>query len=148
MARKARIFSDDEIQYLKDLISLYREQHSVVSHIKYLDMFRFNKKMLEEGKFHEAFKEDFWRKKQFLGCQLIDSNNALFSKSYIKTVDEEITIPNVTYAVHTYKNEDDLIKHLLPLQLQLEKSISNENELQKKLQAAEEEIITFFKKIN
>ncbi|MDI7743730.1 hypothetical protein QMK38_17135, partial [Lysinibacillus fusiformis] len=74
MARKLTL-SEKEVE---EIIGLYKTEKNQMGRIEYLEVFRFNKELYEEGRVKSSMSDDFWRKKGRLGKIKIDEANEIF----------------------------------------------------------------------
>lgn len=145
MANKTRIYGKEVIQ---EILSLYLEENNVNGEIEYsnvrdfaLDLYNnshpiFSKKLYYQlldsptGELSEKtyknmkLSDDFWRKPQYQGRQIIDEANNLLSKTARKPSKRQFIIPNTDYLVETNKSNIPQLKlQLKPLEEQLRSSI-------------------------
>ncbi len=125
-------------QQVNELIYLYKTEKQIEGRIKYLDMFRFNKEKFELGEVSYVAGEDFWRKENRLGKEMIDQANMVFSHKLADSNGNEVTVPSVVDTINKcYNQRDELIEKLLPLERLALKKIEAEKKLKVQLIEAE-----------
>jgi hypothetical protein len=133
---------------VENIIYLFKTRKKSSGLIKYLEVYRFNKELVEQGKFHITMGEDFWRKENRLGRIMIDKANQIYSNNITTSEKKDITIPNVTDVVNKFHGKkEQLISYLIPLERQIYKSITRENNLKEKLDIVKGELVDKNKKI-
>ncbi|MCW3792639.1 cell division protein ZapB [Paenibacillus sp. LS1] len=108
---------DGEIQYssIRDFaFELYKNKHYIFTDKMYFQLLDSSTGNLSE-KIYKYIKlsDDFWRKPQYQGRQIIDETNDLLSKTASKPRNRQTVIPNTDFLV------DDNISNLPQLKLQL-----------------------------
>ncbi len=159
MANKTRIYSKEVIQ---EIISLYLGQNKIDGEIQYSSMRdfafelyknkhdTFTKKMYFQlldsstGKLSEKIykniklSDDFWRKPQYQGRQMIDETNNLLSKTASKPRNRQTVIPNIDFLVDkTALNIPQLKLQLKPLEQQLRSNLDLIDKLEYKIHELE-----------
>lgn len=125
-------------EHVNELIYLYKTEKQIEGRIKYLDMYRFNKEKFEQGEVSYVAGEDFWRKENRLGKEMIDQANMVFSHKLADSSGDEVTVPSVVDTINKcYNQRDELIEKLLPLERLALKKIETEKKLKAQLIEAE-----------
>ncbi|MFE4039630.1 hypothetical protein [Priestia sp. YIM B13489] len=162
MANKSRLYGKEVIQ---EIIHRYLEENDIKGEIEYSNVRDYAFNLREENdpiftrkmyyqlvnqatgeiseKIYKNIKlsDDFWRKKQYQGRQLIDEVNELMSKTVAATKKRQVFIPNIDFILETHKNNFSQLKlQLKPLEEQLKTSIKNEEILENKIEKLQQEI--------
>ncbi len=121
-------------EQVNELIYLYKTEKQIEGRIKYLDIFRFNKEKFEQGEVSYVAGEDFWRKENRLGKEMVDQANMVFSHKLADSNGNEVTVPSVVDTINKcYNQRDELIEKLLPLERLALKKIEAEKKLKVQL---------------
>ncbi|KGR75082.1 hypothetical protein [Ureibacillus sinduriensis] len=138
MARKLTL-SEEEVE---EIIGLYKTEKNQMGRIEYLEVFRFNKELYEEGRVKSSMSDDFWRKKGRLGKIKIDEANEIFRHKLDTSEDSKILMPSVSDVI--YKNNGDietLLNELIPIEKELFNSIQREHKFKKVNKKLEEQMV-------
>ncbi|AVV57016.1 hypothetical protein C7121_13320 [Paenibacillus glucanolyticus] len=164
MANKTRMYAKEVIQ---EIISLYLDENKINGEIEYSNVRDFafelyNKKhpifteklyyqlvdsstgeLSEETYKNIKLSDDFWRKPQYQGRQMIDEANKLLSKTAAKPSKRQFINPNTDYLVETNKSNIPQLKlQLKPLEEQLRSYTLLIEKLEKKISELEIVIIS------
>ncbi|MFC3767673.1 hypothetical protein [Paenibacillus sp. GCM10012303] len=159
MANKTRMYAKDVIQ---EIISLYLDEYKINGEIEYSNVRDFalelyNKKhpIFTEKLYYQLvdsstgelsektyknikLSDDFWRKPQYQGRQMIDEANKLLSKTAAKPSKRQLIIPNTDYLVETNKSNIHQLKlQLKPLEEQLRSHIRLIEKLERQISELE-----------
>jgi hypothetical protein len=156
LANKTRVFG---IEVIQKIISLYLEEtkingeieyssvrdfalelhskhHTIFTEELYYQLVDYSTGELSKEKVYKNIKlsDDFWRKPQYQGRQLIDETNMLLSKTASKPSKRQFIIPNIDYLVETNKTNLPLLKlQLKPLEEQLKSNLKHIEKLEGKI---------------
>lgn len=161
MANKSRLYSEDVI---KEIIYRYIDENNITGEIEYsnvrdfaLNLWETKDPIFTQRMFYQLIdkntgeisdkiyknirlSDDFWRKSQYQGRQLIDAFNDVLSKTVAKTSKRELHIPNVEFVIEKYKHNITQLKlNLKPLETQLKKFILQEEKLVNRIENLIEE---------
>jgi hypothetical protein len=156
MANKTRIYGEEVIKeivhrYLEDTnssgdieyssirdfsLELWKSQDSIFTEKLYYQLVNSTTGETSE-KIYKNIKlsDDFWRKPQYQGRQIVDQTNQLLSKTVAKSTKRQVNINiNVDSILETYyDNKTQLSIQLKPLEEYLRVSLQNEEKLEEKL---------------
>lgn len=113
------------------IIAHYRDNIKHQGDIKYLQLYKYHLELHKDRPdiCRKTYSEDFWRKKGQPGREIIDTANQVRTVTLVDSNNDRKDIPNVVDLVHKYsKNPERLIKHLIPLENQVRRSIEKERE--------------------
>lgn len=125
------------------IIAHYRENMKPHGDIKYLQLYKYHLDLHREHPdlFIKIYSEDFWRKKGQPGREIIDTANQVRTVTLLGSNNKKKDIPNVVDVVHKYsKHPEKLMKHLIPLENEVRRSIEKEEELKKKNEKLNEQL--------
>jgi hypothetical protein len=130
--RPETVYNENE---LYRIINHYREKVKPYGDIEYLKLYRYHLELHQERPdiCKKTYSEDFWRKKGQPGRKVIDTANEIRTVSLEDGNDNKKDIPNVSDVVYKHlKNPDKIIKHLLPLENEVRRSVQLERALKMK----------------
>ena len=113
----------------------YRENVKPQGDIKYLQLHKYHLELHKEQPdiCSRIYSEDFWRKKGQPGRAIIDIVNQIRTVTLVDANNNKKDIPNVVDVVYKYsKDPEKLIKHLIPLENEVRRSIETERKLKEK----------------
>jgi hypothetical protein len=165
LANKTRVYG---IEVIQKIISLYLEETKINGEIEYssvrdfaLELYNQNHTIFTEDLYYQLvdsstgelsdkkiykntkLSDDFWRKPQYQGRQLIDETNKLLSKTASKPSKRQSIIPNTDYLVESNKTNLPLLKlQLKPLEEQLKSNLQLINKLEGKICDLQNNILT------
>ncbi|RFB15075.1 hypothetical protein DZB84_14305 [Bacillus sp. HNG] len=138
--RPSTKFEEEE---LYAIISHYRENVKSQGDIKYLQLYKYHLELHNERPdiCSRTYSEDFWRKKDQPGRKAIDTANEIRTVTLVDGNENKKDIPNVVDVAYKYANNPErLIKHLLPLENEVRRSIQKERELMQKNESLKQQI--------
>lgn len=138
--RPETVYDENE---LYAIINHYREKVKPFGDIEYLKLYRYHLELHKERSdiCKKTYSEDFWRKKGQPGRKVIDTANEIRTVTLVDGNDNKKDIPNVVDVVNKHlKNPEKLIKHLLPLENEVRRSIQRERALKQKNEELKEQI--------
>lgn len=87
--RKPSVYPQSDIE---SIIYRFTQEEKVTGWIKYSEVYRFAKKMYENGELKYKLSEDYWRRDGRQGKEIIDKTNKLYETTFINKKTEEIDI--------------------------------------------------------
>jgi hypothetical protein len=122
-------------------ISLFKNEVKPSGIIKPMEIHKFCEELFQQGRVSSLPTYEFWKKKDRLGRQLIDQRNQIDTVVLTNSNGKDLTIPNVTDLVEKkYKNKNELIESLIPLENHLRNSLKREHKLKTKIDNLEAEL--------
>lgn len=109
MAKRGRKTKTYPINEIEEIVQRYIIEENSIGFIKYSKVNAFSNKLFESGELKHKLSEDFWRKKNRQGCQVIDSINEL----YVNTLNKSKTIEYVDNNNITIINTEELVEEML-----------------------------------
>ncbi|WP_335869198.1 hypothetical protein [Bacillus sp. 2205SS5-2] len=129
-----------------EIIYLFKTENALSGKIKYGDIYQFANKLVDQGRLDKNTSDSFWRKSGRLGRKKVDEANQIFAHELNKSTVQQI--PNITNIINRdYKNKEDLLNSLLPIEKQLQKSLETQNNLKHKNNLYQEEITKYKDKV-
>lgn len=136
------------IEQVNNLIYLFKTEKEPNGAIKYIDMYRFNKELVQQERFPILASEDFWRKKGRLGRKIIDEANNIFSPEKVINNIPDDKIPNLLNLVkRKYDDYSELQKELIAIESKFYNNVKYKNKLETKLTKQEEQLNEYKKKL-
>lgn len=126
------------------IIKHYRENVRPQGDIKYLQLYQYHLELHKEYPeiCSRTYSEDFWRKKGQPGRAAIDNANKIRTVTLVDGNNNKKDIPNVVDVVNKYARDSEmLIKHLLPLENEVRRSIQKERYLKQKNEDFKQQIM-------
>lgn len=128
---RKNVLSKNEV---KEIIYKYQQEENVLGKIKSMEVYRFTQRLYEKGEISVLPSSDFWRRTGRLGKEMINESNKVITHKFSTTEGKEIVVPSIIDLIYKHKKEPErLIKMLLPLETQLDKSLIREKKLKEKL---------------
>lgn len=122
-----KINGEIEYSHVRDFsLELYNKKHPIFTEKLYYQLLDSTTGNLSKEVYKNMkLSDDFWRKPQYQGRQIIDETNKLLSKTAAKPSKPQSIIPNTDYLVETHKSNIALLKlQLKPLEEQLRSKIN------------------------
>lgn len=138
--RPSTKYDEDEIY---KIIKHYRDNVKPQGDIKFLQLYKYHLELYNEQPdiCSKIYSEDFWRKKGQPGRNAIDTANQIRTVTLVDSNNNKKDIPNVVDVVNKYlKDPERLIKHLIPLENEVRRSIEKESELKDKNNKLKEQL--------
>lgn len=134
VGRKTKLTENE----VNELIYLFKTENQMNGKIKYNDLYHFNKKLVQQGRFPTAAGEDFWRKKNRLGRIMIDKANNVFASKPFTSDFPNDNVPNLAGIVNKhYDDKETLIRELIVIERKFYKNIERSKALELKLTESE-----------
>lgn len=117
------------------IVGDYRDNVKPIGMLSYAEIHRHNQKLFEEKSdiCKKNYSVDFWKRVGQPGRKVVDEANDIRKTTLVDANNNKKDIPNVTDVVNKYiKDPERLIKHLLPLESEVRRSIATERKLKEK----------------
>jgi len=130
------------VEEVRKVIESFKDKVQPMGEIKYSKIHSHANELFDEGIISKPTSDAFWRKIGRLGRVEVDLANEVFSQTVaVSEGKKKINMPNVVDLVHKrYKDKDDLLKHLIPMERDFRNSIDREQKLEEKISTLEETI--------
>lgn len=141
--RRGRPSTKFDEKELYAIVYYYREEIMPQGDIKYLQLHKYHLELHKERPdiCSRTYSEDFWRKQGQPGREIIDNVNQIRVVTLVDSNNYNKDIPNVVDVVNKYsRNPEKLIKHLIPLENEVRRSIETERKLKKKNEELKEQL--------
>ncbi|MFS1517388.1 hypothetical protein V1503_13130 [Bacillus sp. SCS-151] len=142
--KKGRPATEYDEKEIYVIVNHYRKNVKPQGDIKYLQLYHYHLKLHKEHPeiCSRTYSEDFWRKKGQPGRKAIDTSNEIRTVTLVDGNENKKDIPNVVDVVNKYlKDSGRLIKHLVPLENEVRRSIQKERELKQKNEDLEKKLV-------
>lgn len=130
------------VEEVRKVITSFRNNVQSMGEIEYSKIHSHANELYNQSVISKPTSDAFWRKIGRLGRVEVDLANKVFSQTVdVSGGNKKINIPNVVDLVHKrYKDKDDLLKHLIPMEKNFHDSVDREKKLEKKVSVLEETI--------